>query len=465
MIKKSTYLLISIVFIIVIKIIYFINNPLFSVDGPWAMSQTFSYIIGLKDKSVFAHEFLGNAFTVDFVVFLQSIWFKIFDLGTYSYIGYHFFIICCSFCAWIYLAKKHFKDTILVYFLMFGYFISTYLYGFRPENFVVLIQLFFLIVLFSTISRPFKLLLLSFLCLLTGLIHHVGGFITVILSIYYFVFVTKKYNHFFLFIIYGIVLAFIFTKGELVNYLLLPTKFNSEVNNHFSNIDFKLFIKYFIYSGPIPIVILYVFRKLISKTDWIFILLFILLLSFLGRSYYVVYIYVVLLFYLIHRNKTEADYFSKFEKSLILSSLMYSLLLLFIVPLILNALSNNSNMAWRKVISEVKQEKMNWDTSKKYFVPSQLSLEVVDQSNTRLLYPFMKQNDGIQDTKNKIFYIYNKDQIKWIEKNFNTKNKKMYIEEMLPENPGHLIISSLYKFKKLRSSPFGLWKIYYAEEE
>lgn len=459
--KNKTLFTFIIGFAILIKIVALFNNPVLGGDGPWAMSQVFSYVNGFTDRSVFAHDFLGKIFTVHFVDFLQSRWFKVFEISTYSFIGYQFLIIICSFSLWLYIIKNHFKESILIYFLMFGYFISPYLYGFRPENFVILVQLCFLAVLFSTIRNSVKLVVISFLCVLTGLIHHVGGLITVVISIYYFVFVLKDYKTFSLFTVLCILISALVTRGEIINYLLLATKYKSEVGNHLTGIDFKHFFKYLIYAGPIPIIILFIFRKIFSKSDWVFVMIFIIILSILGRSYYIVYIYVSLLFLLILRNKLNVIRFSKIDKPLVYLGIAYSFLFLFTAPLVLNLMSSAPNSNWRKLISQIKNEKISWNASTKYYVPSQLSLEVVDQSNARLIYPFMLHNDGIQDVKSKVFYIYKKEQLRWIKKNFNTSNKTIDIQELIPETEGHYMISSLYKLKKIRSTPFGLWKISY----
>ncbi len=57
---------ILITFVLILKYIIFLISPVLGSDGPWSLSPTYSYINGLKDQSVFAHEFLGKVFTFHF---------------------------------------------------------------------------------------------------------------------------------------------------------------------------------------------------------------------------------------------------------------------------------------------------------------------------------------------------------------------------------------------------------------
>ena len=107
----------------------------------------------------------------------------------------------------------------------------------------------------------------------------------------------------------------------------------------------------------------------------------------------------------------------------------------------------------------MKEEKTYWKEDNKYFVPTELSLDVYDNKQSRLLYNFMSQNDGIQDVSNKVFYITNKDQLKWITRNFETTSKKCKVVDLVEETEGHIVVSSIYKLKIKRQYNIGLWKV------
>lgn len=455
-------------FVLIIKYISFLVYPYLGVDGPWSLSSVYSYINGVKDRSVFAHDFLDNVFTVHIIDFFYTIWFKIFGLNTYSFISFGFVVILFTIILWGYIATKLKEYNFLFYLLMFAYVVSPYVYGFRPENLIILTISGAIFLLVININQNLKALLISILCVFSGLIHHIGGLICLIIFGYYYLIENKNYFNFIKFTVFGILFSFILTNGEIFNYLLLPFKFKSEVDNHLSSLNFYNVIKYFIYSGPIPVLIIFLFRKALFRKDIIFLIFLTLLFSFLGRSYYVSYIYVVILFLLVIR-KTHFNNFVKPSKikinSIFTLITLYSFIFLFLIPVFLIFSSPSTNKTWRTIISSMKNEKSSWEVDKKYFVPAQLTLEVASEQNARLLYPFMLRNEGIQNTENIVIYINKKEQLKWIEKNFLTKNKKMIIEEVVKKQNGNIMISSIYKFKIKRTEPIGLWKISFINQD
>ena len=118
--------------ILLARIITFISFPFLGLDGPWSLSQAFSYINGIKDSSVFAHDFLGNIFTVHFIDSIYAFWFNTMGMSTYSFIALEFTIITLTLFVWGYLAHLHKNKAFFIQLLMLGYAISPYIYGFRP---------------------------------------------------------------------------------------------------------------------------------------------------------------------------------------------------------------------------------------------------------------------------------------------------------------------------------------------
>jgi hypothetical protein len=458
----SIYILI-IGFIVLLKFISYVVYPYVGGDGVWAMSQAFSYYNGLTDSSIFAHEYLGNIFTIHLLDFFYSIWFKLFGVTTFSFISLEFCIIILTIALWAYYAFKVEKLRNLFYLLILGYIVSNYTYVFRPENFCILIISIAIALQLIDLNKNLKIFLFALLCVFCGLIHHIGGLFFLILMLYYFFGKEKKYLDFLKFCFFGIVISLILTKGEIFNYLLLPTKYKSEVNNHLSGIHFNLFFKFLVYSGPIIALVLYLYRKLFTKIDFLFIFSVIILLCFFGRSYYMPYLYTLLLFLAVLNYKSTNNLaFSKhntFSIILTTSSILYSFFILFFIPFLLIFCTPKTSSTWKEVAKTMKEEKTYWKENNKYFVPTELSLDVYDNKQSRLLYNFMSQNDGIQDVSNKVFYITNKDQLKWITKNFETTSKKCKVVDLVEETEGHIVVSSIYKFKIKRQHNIGLWKV------
>jgi hypothetical protein len=261
---------------------------------------------------------------------------------------------------------------------------------------------------------------------------------------------------------FGFFFAFLLTNGEILNYLVLPLKFKSEVGNHLNGFDLMNILKYIMYSGPIPFVLLFVIKKSLIKHEIALLILVTLLLSFFGRSYYVVYFYVVILFIIVNKNEIIRINNKSFT-SLMQPSIFYSLLILILIPCVLILIAPKTNTNWRNVIEKIALEKSKWQDDIKYFVPAQLTLEVADMPNARLLYSFMIHNDGIQRVEDRVFYITSKDQIQIIKKSFHIKDKKLILIELIPESEGHIIMTSLLKKQIKKADKSGLWKVKFVD--
>lgn len=451
---------ILITFVLILKYIMFLISPVLGSDGPWSLSSTYSYINGLKDQSVFAHNFLGKVFTFHFIDFIYSLWFKIFPLSTYSFISLGFIIIVTTVFIWLYIAAAIKINQVYIYLLALGYVISPYTYGFRPEGLSILFISMLVLTTITKINPYIKIIVIAGLTVSAGLVHHVAGVFAVLIGLYYMIFMQKKYIDVLIFTISGIIFGFLLTNFHLVDYLLLPLKFKSEVDNHLSGFDFSNISKYFIYSGGIILLVIILFRKYFNKFDICLLVISTILFSYFGRSYYVAYYFPIILFLIV--NKTE-DYNilikSKFNLLTIQAFLLYAFVFILIIPIVLTLLSSNTNSTYKKTLDALKIETKSWNENTKYYSYAPVSLEIVDKPNARLLYSFMMHNDGIQNTDNKVFYITTKKQLDWIYKNFDTKNKHINIKQIIPETEGNIIISSIYKFKIIRTDSIGLWKV------
>jgi hypothetical protein len=204
---NKKYILIVIIIVLIIRYITFFVFPSLSGDGPWALSSTYSYIIGIKDSSVFAHHYLGNVFTVHFIDFVFSSWFKLFSLGTYSFISLEFFIIVLTLLVWGFIAKNAINK-FFIHLLMLGYVLSPYVYGFRPEGFTILIISILILLTKLDFNSNIKIITISILCIISGLAHHIGGLIAVIIAIFYFLFVAKVKSQIIKFCVSGFFLHF-----------------------------------------------------------------------------------------------------------------------------------------------------------------------------------------------------------------------------------------------------------------
>ncbi len=460
-------ILISIL-IIGIRITMYLIYPFTSTDGPWAISATFSFMNGNPDYNIFAYPFLQDSFSVNLVDFLFSIWFKIFNVTTLSFIFLGFFSVILTVLIWFFIQSKinDHSSKLTITILSISYLLSPYIYGFRPEDFTILaISLMMLSLLF--IQRIYlKFLSAITMAVLAGLIHHIGGLFALLFLIYYMT--GRKFNAkiYFQSIIMGLAITFLLSNGQIAEYLLFPTKLTSETGNHFTDIDPKIIVKFFIYGAPVPFVLFFLFS---FKKNLRLLLLFLsafLLFLIMGRSYYLPYIFPLFLCAIIF-SKTSLMLENVFEKNKFLKwitslLILYSFVFFLLIPFILCLKSYDTGKYWREILTAVDLEEKTWKKGNtRYYLPSQLSMEVIENPNARLLYSFMRHNEGIQPSDQNLFYTFRSPHKEWVLKNFDVQDKKMIVKEILPPHRGEIIISSLYKFKEIRNDSIGFWAIYF----
>lgn len=457
--KKNILYLTFIIFII--RIVTLLICPYLPTDAAMAMSPSFSYYLGIKDSSVFAHEYLGDAFKIHIIDYFYFVWFKIFGLNTYSFIIHGILIIFATILVWIFIAKKIKNNSLILYILLFAYVSSPWIYNFRPENLVILIISLLLLLFLLKLNQIYELILSSLLCILAGLVHHIGGLIAVIICTYYFL-EFRKTIYLLKFVVVGIVFSYVITIGEIFNYILLPLKFKSEVGNHLASFNVVNILRYFISSAPIVFILFYSIKNLFSKKDFIFLFFCILLLLFSGRTYYGVYVFPFMILMLIKNEKIILNIETKWNRFILKSSLIYTFCVLFLLQISLRLIDFQLIDNWNAISKAIVKEKENWNNDEiRYYVPQELITQVVNNKNARMYYFFMLKNDGFQNTENKVFYITDKNEIEWIDRAFNTKNKKIKIEELVKESNGFIRPISIVKFKIIRISKIGLWKITY----
>lgn len=469
-INNKKAILTTVVLTLIIRTIISHILPQVGTDGPWALSPVFSYIIGEPDYSLLAHEFMQDAFSANLTDYLISRWFVYFNLSTYSFIWLHIVLISATLIIWHHFSSYNANA---VYLLMFSFAFSPYTFGFRPENYTILFLSLEILALSIVTNQIYKITLALVFGITAGLFHHIGGvFALVVLAIYWWN-ERPRLSITFLTLIVGLILTMLLSNGEIIEYIKMPLLAKSEVDNHFNNPKLNLGAKYAVFGSPIIflILLLQVRNSVINSIIYAVVLT---LLVFAGRSYYWPYLHIVALSIIVltrvEKNKTsELAIFpplgSKFRYA-ITTGILYSSAAYLLIPFVLTLSSYNTSAKWREILTRIDIDERAWKASEyKYFLPSQLCLEVADNKLARLLYPFMHLNDGIQSTQDKVFYVYTKKQLEWIKKNFDTTSRSQVIEKIVEPEEGEIRISSLYRFKVVRNDSIGLWRVSYIEQD
>lgn len=452
-------------FILGIRLFMYLTFPFVSTDGPWALSSVFSFMNGMPSYSFFAYEFLGSSFPVNSIDFLFSLWFSAFGISTTSFILLGFSAVILTIFLWLLIQKKISNPFLkkIVFTLVICYLLSPYTYGFRQETFTILLISIMFTSLIAINNTYIKFSFAVISAILAGLIHHIGGLFSIIFLTYYLIESKATFKHYIFLFISGALATAALSAGHIFEYLLLPTKIPSEVGNHFSSLHPELIIKYFILGAPVPFMICTILPIKNNKLAWFYLTLVLILFLVMGRSYYMPYIFTVILCQTIVDNIKQTNTTSNkpqiLSKSLISLSIFYSFVAFLFLPFIFKIQSKTTGAHWEKILAAINLEEKDWNSDYKYYIPSQLSMEVIDNSRSRLLYSFIRHNEGIQEVNQKKFYIYKQSQKQWILENFNTKEQKMIFKELIPAFKGEIILSSINHFRAIRSDSIGLWSI------
>jgi|GEM_PF-727097 len=457
--KHRLFLYLSIVVIAcraVLNLIY----PMLSTDGPWVLSPVFSYMMGKGDDSLFVWEFQGPVYTVNTTDFLYATWFWTFGINTWSFILLGTATLLATVVIWHVLLKRSIEGDGWPVLIPLTYALSGYVYMYRPECFSILALSFMLLCLQRLDNRVLKWATAGGLVVLAGLNHPLGGVYGCILLGYFLLQGRHRLGDYLMAAGLSIGMAFLLSGGQLLQFLDIYLTRPGDGETHFTGVDFSLLTKYFIQGSPFLILLLPLvffwsgtFGRLMLGAS-----LLVLLVS--GRSYYYPYLHVAILAAAIFEKSIRTSAFKVYE-ALLRVSLAYSWMAFLVIPIALGVLSYKEQTHWWKVLASIDQEEKTWetDTSKKYYAPAQLSMEIYDNPQARLLYSWMYKDIGIQDAQSHVFYIYNKSQLAWIQKNFRSKGARWETQEMIPPAQGSMRIASFYRCRLLYHDSVGLWKV------
>lgn len=179
------------------KFLLFIDLPYPNYDGPWALSHTFSVLRGQFLESTFAYDFWVPYQLPPAYGFLSGLFFLILHplSNVYSIFIYNIVLITMAIIlSNTYLNRKSIKSYPLKLIIFVSLLTTTDIYNQRYELLNINLLLLLLILLdvnYKYLSNM-RIAIISFLIATIGLIHPVGGFFAVCLSIS--IAVNRKFN-------------------------------------------------------------------------------------------------------------------------------------------------------------------------------------------------------------------------------------------------------------------------------
>jgi len=434
--------------------------PRLSSDGPWALSPVFSYMIGKGDYSLFGGEFLGPVLKSNTIDFIFSGWFRVFGINTWSFILLGSTTLLATVSIWHILLRRQIEGNGWMALIPLSYALSGYVYMYRAECFCILPLSLMLLCLKRLDNEVLRWVSAAGMAVLAGLNHPLGGVFGCIVLGYFLL--QGRYGPRYYLMAAGISIgmALLLSGGHLIGYLESYMARPADAESHFSGVDLSLIWKYFILGSPFIILMLpMVFVRCgIFGRLTLGIALMVLLIS--SRSYYFPYLHVVVLATALFEKPASTNLIKPYE-TLLRLSLAYSWIAFLLIPIAECTLSYREQSHWWKVLAGIDQEEKTWrqDSTRRYYVPSQLSMEVYDNEKARLLYNWMYKDFGIQDARSRVFYIYSKRQREWIDTNFRSDGARWETSEIVPPERGSLKPSSFYRLKPVYDDSIGLWRV------
>ena len=136
-ILNSRYIYIYIIIIIIWKLILSVNFPFVNSDGPWILSDIFSFIAGNSNSSTFAFDFYGNTFKDHVLELILFPFYRLLPTTTYTFIGVTFFFIIATIILLYFIFYKKQNGNHLFCLSSLGFLSSIYTYGSRSENYII----------------------------------------------------------------------------------------------------------------------------------------------------------------------------------------------------------------------------------------------------------------------------------------------------------------------------------------
>jgi len=459
---NSQNIIIIIIIIIIWKLILSVNFPFVNSDGPWILSDLFSFIAGNSNSSTFAFDFYGNTFKDHVLELILYPFYRLLPTNTYTFIGVTFFFIISTIFLMYFIFHEKQNGTHLFCLASLGFLTSTYTYNGRYENYIIpiLMSMVFLFNSYNIKNSLFYLGTIALLCSIATFIHPVGSIVAVFLVLIH----LMRDEHYIkigsILLILGILFSLLITWGEVQSYINYFLKIRQSNDDHYFSL--MGFAKYLTFSlGIVPLFILAI--KINTIKNIIPVIIIILILANFGRSYYFHYLFVILVSIISNPISKGSHYFhfnnKEIYKYFSIVCIVSSMFFCHFNPTILSLENRALGKNFRQILSKVNSIGKKQNTSNLLWVPAQFGMEVIDQPNSRLWFHFYKTlaHEKIKLYPGDAMLFYSKRTMNRVLRGqvYNPK-KQLLIENLYKPFPRELRIGTFYKE---RADSVGLWQV------
>lgn len=461
--SRLTCLLILLLLIKLGLLLYF---PMPNTDGPWALSHTFSILNGHFFESNFAHSYMGF-YNLPYMYGILNAPFYYLFTNTQALIYSIFLLNILWICASLLLVFKILRkqsDRELKFFLFaFAFVLSTYSYSLRPEIFL-LPFLFWLQLLLNRYQEAGQHgWAICLLAATIGLVHPVGGFYAVFfISVYSFQQKIKFSKLVFLLGGIGIAVVALYGPEVLFNVQLWQLNFfRRGFENDTRHIDLSYPIKFYFYSIPFAALTIYTLWQCSPRERWkevLYLFACISLLMLFMRSYYLPYLFHFVCWRLSIKTETRSG---KWFIALYGVSFAAGILLCLGIPIYQLYDNNAYRNTFMDVLAYTKKVADRYP-AKKIWVPSVISMNIVDQPGARLFVPNIEQLSGnkqVCDT-NSIYLVHTRTDIPVIAGFEKTDTDSMTVLQVINPVKGLKRTGTTDE----RTDSIGLWEIKFVKK-
>jgi hypothetical protein len=406
---------------------------------------------------MFAHNFDNDIYTTYALELLLVPFYQIVgEISTYKFILIGFFFITLSVIIIKKITSNSYNANFLFFLFSTSLLSSIYTFGLRSETYIIPFMLVMVLQVFYLRNHThsnFKVGLIGFLGAFIFLIHPASAIFTILLILYILSMKWISPREFSMIVGVGLLSVLLLSGFRLLDYLALFTGSN-ELDDH--SFSFSNFIKYISFT---PIVLSLLFFSMTRKTflvKGLFIIGFVALTCAFGRSYYFSYTIPFILLFFADVEKIRLNFYLR---SISLLFIGYGLYITHVFPTIQNIENPKLSYSYRTLLKEVDKMGKTIDQENKIWVSSQLGMEIIDQTNSRLHHHFYKTMSGeeIILREGDVMLFWNKNKIKErIKSQIKHNYEDLNINTILEPVKDHYKITRPFLE---RGSDIGLWSV------
>jgi len=441
------------------KIILFLDFPVLNADSAWTLSKVYTNLRGDWENSTFAHYYMPNGFKVHIFEYLNYPFFKLYPVNTYTVIIHSFVLIGLSILLLYKIIAIKSNSKTLFIFTALSILTCSYTYGMRYELYCLPIILWgILLMKKEKLSFDLKHILLIFMYSVAALMHPTAGVAAAILFLFYLINVKAELKTYLYSAILGVLFIFILTSGNIIEHINLFINHDKGDQHPFAVSHFTKFIML------APTLLVLCLPAINNKIqNLLFLIIFIVVFMFLGRSYYYFYLFAILsqlVLFNIKSNEENTYLNNKVYLGAFLGVFLYTMFVTHVSPSLSQIVNRDYGKKYREILNKTKQIAESSDKNTLIWLPPRIGMEGIKYENIRLAHIAANNASGskVSLKGNDYLLIYESTDTTEIFKDLIDHTREQVSIELILQ-PTEKGLPTVGSFFRKHSSTIGLWKV------